>query len=645
MSRVGIGIDVGGTFTDLVAIDASGTIDVRKLLSTPQDQSEAVAKTLDAFDAPSVERIVHGTTVATNALLERRGARVVLCATRGYTDVIALRRQDRASLYDLSIHHPAPLVDREAVVAVAERISPAGIDMPLTGAEAARVVDATLLLKPDIVAICLLHAYADPSHEQLLRSAFNAKAPALDVVVSSEIFPEIREFERTTTAVAEAYLRPRVGEYLERLSARLEAKRFPSPAVMTSSGGMRPAREAARTAAQLALSGPAGGVVGSAAVLARLNIEKALTIDIGGTSADVGLILDGQPLVEPGGAIAGVPIALPRVLVESVSAGGGSIAWVDDGGALRVGPRSAGAVPGPVAFGLGGLQPTVTDAHIALGTIRDERISGGITLDREAAVRAISALAERLDESVERIARAIIAIADASMARALRRVSVERGVDPRQCTLVAFGGGGPLHGCGLADQIGVTRVLVPPHAGVLSAVGLAVARERRDAMASVMAFADDMPPGTLESIEEALRGRVPAPVSAGWARSTTVRARYAGQGHELDLPISDGASGESTRTRFEALHASVFGYGLDRPVELVGMRHAATGPNRDVQFSRRGPWVRWDAALPVDTGGPLTATVDGPVSIVLPDATLFVAAGWRATALEIGGWMLDRVPD
>src|SRR3954467_9559479 len=326
MSHTGVGIDVGGTFTDLVAIDASGSIDVRKVLSTPADQSEAVAAALEPFNPLDVERIVHGTTVATNALLERRGARVVLCATKAFTDVIALRRQDRAALYDLTVHHPPPLVDAHGVVPVEERISPDGVVTPLTDAEADRVVGQALAMKPEIVAICLLHAYADASHEEHLRSVFKSRSPELDVVLSSDVFPEIREFERTTTTVAEAYLRPRVGQYLERLSERLEARRFPAPAVMTSSGGMRPAREAARTAAQLAWSGPAGGVVGAAAVLTRLEIDRALTIDIGGTSADVGLILDGQPLIEPGGSIAGVPISLPRVLVETVSAGGGSIA-------------------------------------------------------------------------------------------------------------------------------------------------------------------------------------------------------------------------------------------------------------------------------------------------------------------------------
>src|SRR6185436_16996081 len=295
----------------------------------------------------------------------------------------------------------------------------------------------------------------------LLHAAVRRRLPDIDVVLSSETFPEIREFERGAATVAEAYLRPGVGRYLRSLQHRLSHRPTDSPrtiGVMTSSGGMQSIEEASRSAAQLALSGPAGGVVGAAAIARELKIARALTIDIGGTSADVGLILDGEALVEPGGSVADVPIAMPRVLVETVSAGGGSIAWVDDGGALQVGPHSAGAVPGPVAFDRGGTQPTVTHAHVALGRITEARMSGGIALNPELARKSVGELAKQLRETDARVAAAIVATADATMARALRRVSVERGIDPRSCALIAFGGGGPLHACGLADQIGITRV-------------------------------------------------------------------------------------------------------------------------------------------------------------------------------------------
>lgn len=638
-AKVSVGVDVGGTFTDLVAIDAAGRIEARKVLSTPHDQSEGVAAALAGSTAPEVERIVHGTTVATNALLERAGARVVLCATRGFTDLLRLRRQDRASLYDLAADHPAPLVDDDEVVAVDERIAPEGVVKPLTAAEAKRVAADVARREPAIVAVALLHAHGDPSHERMLAAAIREALPQVDVVLSSDVFPEIREYERTATTVAEAYLRPGVARYIERLAERLGRGGFPAPAVMTSSGGMRTAHDAARSAAQLALSGPAGGVVGAAAVLRAAGIADALTIDIGGTSADVGLILDATPLVEPGGVVAGVPIALPRVLVETVSAGGGSIGWVDEGGALRVGPRSAGSVPGPAAFQRGGTLPTVTDAHVVLGNIAAVRLSGAVTLDPAAARASLEPLAARLQTTVERVARAMIATADATMARALRRVSVERGVDPRDCVLVPFGGGGPLHACGLAELLGMRRVLVPPFAGVLSAVGLALTAERREAMTSLVAAGRANDGGSVRAAAAELATRVAAP--AGWTRATWLRARYAGQGHELDVPFTPDDDVDAVAARFASLHQRRFGFTLDRALELVSARHVAAGGAREARFARRGE-SSWDASTPVDSGGVLDASVRGPISVALPDATLRVDEGWTARALPIGGWMLER---
>ncbi|MHB0949075.1 MAG: hydantoinase/oxoprolinase N-terminal domain-containing protein, partial [Gemmatimonadaceae bacterium] len=308
-----VGIDVGGTFTDLAAIAPDGTVEVRKVLTTPHEQGEGVAAALQALGG-RVQRVVHGTTVATNALLERTGADVVLCATAGFTDLLALRRQDRASLYDLAAHHPAPLVAPHDTVPVAERTGPDGVLRALRAADAADVADVVANRGPGAVAVSLLHAYAHPAHERALVALLRERLPAdVDVVASSEVYPEVREYERTATAVAEAYLRPVVRRYLERLTGRLAAIGAPAPSVMSSSGGMRPAADAARYAASLALSGPAGGVVGAAAVLRVLGIDRALTIDIGGTSADVGVIRGGAPLVEPGGRVAGVANGLPRV--------------------------------------------------------------------------------------------------------------------------------------------------------------------------------------------------------------------------------------------------------------------------------------------------------------------------------------------
>jgi N-methylhydantoinase A len=622
-----IGVDVGGTYTDLVAIDDDGRIDARKVLSTPADQSEGVIESLRALSRADVDRFVHGTTVATNMLLERKGARVAFCATQGFTDLLYLRRQNRASLYDLSADYPPPLASHELTVAVPERIEPQGITKPLTPDAARQTADQVAALHPDIVAVTLLHSYRDASHEHAVRVAIHERLPMVDVVLSSEVFPEIREYERASTTVAEAYLRPGVARYLKSLQYRLTNRPTDRPnsiGVMTSSGGMLSIEGASNNAASLALSGPAGGVVGAAAIARELKIERALTIDIGGTSADVGLILDGEPLVEPGGNVADVPIAMPRVLVETVSAGGGSIAWVDDAGALRVGPHSAGVVPGPVAFNRGGTQPTVTDAHVALKRIAEARMSGGISLNVEGARESVSALAKKLGETEARIARAIIATADATMARALRRVSVERGIDPRACTLIAFGGGGPLHACGLAETLGVERVVVPPHAGVLSALGLAMTPERRETMASVMRRLDEWPDRERAGLIDSLAAQMPKLLKK---RSWYARVRYAGQGHELDVPVVPRQSREALQLAFSTLHSQRYGFTLPYPAEVVSVRHVAEGTGRQPKLARRARAA--------------TRRLDGPASLALSDATLFVGKGWRARLLDIGAWLIE----
>jgi len=634
-----IGIDVGGTFTDLVGVREDGSVRTGKVLSTPLDQSEGVERSLREAraDPATVVRVVHGTTIVTNMLLERRGSRVVLCATAGATDLLELRRQERASLYDLAAQHPDPLVPADRVVAVAGRLAPEGTvrDLPDEAAESAAELVAQR--QPEIVAISLLHSYSDPTHEKRLAAAIARRLPGIDVVCSSEVLPEIREYERTATTCCEAYARPGVGVYLQRLADRLKALGLPSPGVVGSGGGMADAGEAARSAASLALSGPAGGVAGAALVARMAGFDRALSIDIGGTSADVGLILDGEPLVESGGMIAGVPIALPRVLVETVSAGGGSIGWIDEGGALRAGPRSAGAVPGPVAFGRGGTQPTVTDAHVALGNIVAAHVSDAVRLDATAARESIVALAQRVGSTMKKTAEAIIAAADAAMARALRRVSVERGIDPRSCVLVAFGGGGPLHACGLADRLDMTRVLVPPHAGVLSALGLAVAPERRTAIGSVMARLDEMSTNALASMFAGLAGRTGSAPNV----AHVARMRYRGQGHELEVSFEPGMTPASLGERFRTMHLRRYGFELPLQMEVVSARSVRSGETRSVALARAGSSV-WLESSSMDDGRVLEATVRGRRVIALPDATMLVPEGWTATALPIGGWFLVR---
>jgi len=639
MNNLSAGVDVGGTFTDLVSVAPDGRVSAYKVASTRHDQSEGVAESLRLLGGAHVARFVHGTTVATNMLLERGGGRVVLVATDGFTDLLFLARQDRASLYDLGRHHPPPLVSRSDTVGARERFVPDGVHLALTDEAVAEVVERVVGLEPDVVAIALLHAYADDRHERRLATAIRQALPGVDVVLSSEVFPEIREYERTATTVAEAYLRPGVTRYLGRLTARAESLGVPAPGVMTSGGGMRTAREAALGSASLALSGPAGGVVGAAATLRAAGFRNGLTVDIGGTSADVGLILDGEPLVEAGGRIAGVPIALPRVLVETVSAGGGSLGWMDDGGALRVGPRSAGADPGPAAFGRGGTEATVTDAHVVLGHIAPGSLSGGVTLDAAAAHIAIDRLAARLGVTADRVSRAMIDIADASVARALRRVSVERGVDPRDCVLVPFGGGGPLHCCGLAEQLGMRRIFVPPHAGVLSALGLAITAERRERMSSVLVPARSLSEMALGDVLDALARQLHAPES--WERRWVARMRYEGQGHELDVPVHPGDGGESLAMRFAELHALRNGFTLGSTVEVVGVRHLVSGPAFDVQFTR-GAAAAWNHAMPRDDGHQYDVVLEGPAVVALTGATLRVAPGWTGRPHATGGWLLER---
>ena len=632
---VAVGIDVGGTFTDLVALHADGRVETAKVLSQPGDRAGAVLHALGEAGVPASELayIAHGTTVVTNLLLERRGARVVVCATAGFTDLLELRRQERASLYDLTLHHPAPLVEPVDVVAVHERLIPGGVLEALTAAECARVAALVLDRKPDTVAIALLHAYENGAHERQLAAAIASEAARrgadVDVVCSHVVLPEMREYERSATTVAEAYARPAVRHYLGGLSSRLAQQGYPAPRVMTSSGGTLPSAEAAQHAAALALSGPAGGVTGAAAFARVLGLTRALTIDIGGTSADVGLIDNGEPLVERGGGVGGVPIALPRVLVEAVAAGGGSVAWIDDGGALRTGPHSAGASPGPAAYGRGGTQPTVTDAHVVLGHIAGGEWSGGVHIHRDLAHAAVARVAEPLGVAVERAADAIVQTADATMARALRRISVERGIDPRDMPLMAFGGGGPLHACGLADRLGMTRVVVPPHAGVLSALGLAMAPERRERISNcVVALASWSDAALHDTLCEA------AALLGDGAQHTSwwLRTRYVGQGYELDIPVSLEDRLHDVIARFGERHRERTGYVLPRDVECISLR---TAVQHDAWPAVFAPTTRSAAFV--------QSSLEGPAVVTLPDATLYVAAGWRATALDVGGWMLERL--
>jgi N-methylhydantoinase A len=656
-----VGVDIGGTFTDLVAVTDSGTIEVHKVVTTPDDPTGGIHRALDALTgvadapAPVVDLLVHGTTIATNALLERRGARVVLVTTRGFEDLLWLRRQDRAALYDLGRAHAPPLVTRSDVVAVAERMGPEGALEPLAAGEVTRVVAAVRALAPEAVAVSLLFAFRHPAHERSLAGALRDALPHVPVAASHEVLPLYREFERTSTTTVEAYLRPRVSAYLRRLDAQVRRRGIGTLRVMTSSGGTRSPTAAAEHAASLALSGPAGGVVGARLVGAAVGLADLLTLDMGGTSADASLVVGGAPLANGGGAVAGTPLALPAVLIETVSAGGGSIARLDEGGALRVGPESAGAVPGPACYGRGGERPTVTDACLMLGWLDADRpLADQVRLDPGAAERALRSLGP----DPARSAAGIVAVATAVMARALKRVSVARGLDPRRMALLPFGGAGALFGCQLADALGMRAIVIPPHPGALSALGLATADERADVLTSfhrnVEGLARDAIDAALAPLLREGAAQVPGAVLERQAD-----CRFRGQGYEVTVPIED-TDPRRIREAFLAAHRQRYGHaGGDQAegVEIVNLRVVAR---------REGPLPRLTAAnrtarraagrRSIGVGGtqvpasvwPLDqlaagVTIPGPAVLAGDDATALLEPGWRGTVHASGAVLVERV--
>ncbi len=625
-----VGVDVGGTFTDAVVV-AGGRVVTAKVPTTPDDQSEGVvAGVLAALERaglpPSaVARFCHGMTVGTNALLEGRGARTSLVATEGFGDVLELRRQTRAHLYRLDAHHPPPLVPHERTHEVCERCGPDGVVTPLDPESLAAVVEAVRADGAEAVAVGLLFAFAHPGHEEEVARALREALPDVHVSTSSGVLAEIREYERISTTVVDAYLTPVLRTYLGRLAGRTAEAGIPEPAIMQSSGGVLPVADAAEHAAWTVLSGPAGGVIGAARLAAEQGSRLALTFDMGGTSCDVALVRDGAPARTGSTVIAGHPLHLPMLDVATVSAGGGSIAWADSGGALRVGPRSAGARPGPAAYGHGGTEPTVTDADVVLGRLPADRVLGGsVHLDRDAAAAAVGRLADALGMGLEECAEGIVTVAVQEMVRALRLVSVERGEDPRDAVLIAFGGAGPLHACPVADELGITRVLAPPAAGVLAALGLVVAGERRDYVQTVLRPVDAGE--DLAGLLAPLRARADAEIpGAGHAASADVR--YVGQSHHLTVPWDPAAPEAALAATFHAAHRERFGDADEgRAVEAVTLRLAAERPGADPRIAPGAP------------GEPVT----GPAVVPMDGATCWVGEGWTARPDTMGVIVMER---
>jgi N-methylhydantoinase A len=574
-----LGVDVGGTFTDAVLI-GDGEVQTAKVRTLPRQEESVLAAAL-ALGAAEIDRFTHGTTVATNALLERKGAKTAFVTTAGFEHMLHLRRQNRAHLYRLCADHPEPLVPLERCHGVRERMGPEG-ELQALDLGSIPQFDA------EAVAVCLLFSFRDARHEQAVADELRRRLPAAHVVASHEVAPEFREYERASTAAADAYLGPVLGDYLGALGRRCEEAGLPQPLVLRSSGGVSSLAEAAAHAAWALLSGPAGGVVGAARIAERAGFPDAISFDMGGTSTDVCLIAGGAAERSTERTIAGFPIRLPSVDVHTVGAGGGSVAWVDGGGALRVGPESAGADPGPACYGLGGRRPTVTDANLLLGRL-PTRLADGLELDRSAAAEALNGLQ----------AADVIDVVNAEMLRAIRVVSVERGRDPRDFALVAFGGAGPLHACSLAEELGIETVLAPTSAGVLSALGLAVGEERRDHVRSEVRPLSEV-------------GELPAEGEAD--------LRYKGQSFELTVPLGPGLAG-----RFHQVHEERYGYAdPDREVELVAVRTAER---------RAGP----ELVLPADE----RQTAVGPAVVELDGATCWLPPGW--VGVRDGGiWRLTR---
>jgi N-methylhydantoinase A len=649
-----LGVDVGGTFTDAVLLDA-GSVHTAKVPTTPGDESDGVMSAVAAVlaragaTAGAVASFAHGMTVGTNALLEERGARTALIATAGFSDLLEIGRQDRPDLYRLCAPKPAPLIEAELRFEAAERVGPEGVLEPLGEQESERLAALLERSGAESVAICLLFSYLDPGHERRLATYLRERLPDLHVSASHEVLPRFREYERCSTTAIDAYLSPLLGRYLGRLAAASEDAGLPRPLVMQSSGGVAPADEAARAGAWSVLSGPAGGAVG-AGLLARTSGDgNALGFDMGGTSCDVCVVEDGSVRRTDSRRIGGRAIQLPMVDVHTVGAGGGSVGWRDPGGALRVGPRSAGAVPGPACYGRGGAEPTVTDANLVLGHLAaDSRLAGDVALDAGAAEAAIDELGAAL--GLDRLATAagILRVANQEMVRALRVVTVERGVDPRGFALLPFGGAGPMHAAAIAAELGIETILCPRAGGVLSAFGLCASERRRDTTRTVMLSGAELNAARIagavaemiETTGAGLEGAEPELVYA---------MRYAGQAFELPVPGPAAPDPAALTAAFEELHEERYGHrDPEGEVVLVDIQLAlvVAGPEAtpraaagaDPRRLSRPVWSgeQW-VETPVLRGEPAAGTAaEGPVVFELPEATLVLPRGWSATVDEHG---------
>jgi N-methylhydantoinase A len=648
-----LGVDVGGTFTDAVLLDG-GAVHTAKVPTTPREESTGVMRAVEAVlsragtAASDVDVFAHGMTVGTNALLEERGARTALVATRGFADLLEIGRQDRPHLYRLCAQKPAPLVEEGLRFEAAERVGPEGVVEPLAEDEPERLAAAIEASRAEAVAICLLFSYLDPSHEQRIAAELRERLPGVHVSASHEVLPRFREYERCSTTVVDAYLSPLLGRYLGRLGEAAGEAGLPQPLVMRSSGGVAPAAEAGRAGAWSVLSGPAGGAVG-AGLLARLSGDgNALGFDLGGTSCDVCVIENGEVRRTDSRKIGGRPIQLPMVDVHTVGAGGGSIGWRDAGGALRVGPQSAGADPGPACYGRGGTEPTVTDANLLLGHLAgDSELAGGVALDAEAAERAVAGLGRSLGLEPLQTAAGILRVANQEMVRALRVVTVERGVDPRGFALLPFGGAGPMHAAAIAEELGIETILCPRAGGVLSALGLCASERRRDTARTVMLAGDELTAERIAAEVGAMARETVADLEEEAEARVVYQLRYAGQAFELPVPGPVDPDPAELIEGFERAHEQRYGHrDPEGEVVLVDIELALVVPGpaphplaaaeeaperstRPVHFG--GEWLE----TPVLRGEPAAGTeAGGPIVFELPEATFVLPPGWHTSVDE-----------
>ena len=674
MATFVVGVDVGGTFTDVTAVDTmSGDVRVGKVPSQPQNEAAAVLAGLEALavDSRAVRRLVHGTTVGTNAILERRGARVALLTTAGFRDLIEIGRTKRniPALFVPTFVRPRPVVDRPFRFEVDERVLADGsVLRPLDEGAAAPVLDAVAAAAPDAVAVCLLHAYANPVHERRLGELLARRLPAVPVSLSFDVVPEYREFERFSTTVLNAYLQPLMDRYLGELDKRLFASGY-AYGVLTvgSSGGMMTVDTARRLPIRTVVSGPAGGVSQACFLAGHAGFSDFITYDMGGTSTDVCLVRGRTPATTTETEIGAFPVKVPQIDIHTVGAGGGSLAWLDVDGSLQVGPRSAGARPGPAAYGLGGREPTVTDANVVLGRMGTERALGGtICLDAARAREAAASLAGRLGLGVEALADGIVRIAVARMTSSIREITIARGHDPRDFTLVAFGGAGPMHAALVADELAIPRVLVPRHPGNFSALGLLVSDVKHDDVRTRVGILRAQSAAVASAVAEMETTAMERLAAEGFGVpaqriETALDLRYLGQAFELPVALPPGPLDLPAIAReFHERHRATYGHAdPGGEIELVNVRltargvvdkpapHRPTGvgvgpgatASRAVWFGGRALSV---AVLERDTL-PAGTTLRGPAIIEEFGATTVVPPDWGVTIDGLGDLVLERV--